>query len=445
MQQNTAAVTPAPRPLRAVGAYIYAGGFTVGVRRAGFEVNVHLEDPKPYGGKTAVANLGVELRPWPWQLEDLRGTELVYANPPCKAFSVMGKMVRSGRDAWRTHPALQCTANVVSLLDRVNPRMLLWESVTGSITTATDLIRDLGFYIRERGYAFTVIMHNAYNHGSNQNRQRVIYVAHRDTLHVPEGHYDRKHTIMDTLTPLKDALRVSCFTDEDKLMKKFGYLMPDIVPGQDLRWTFHNKSLAMEKEGIKRETHAKHGYVIGRPSIAFGVRPRATGPCNVVCKSAFVHPKENRFLSLTEMTALSDFPPDYDWQVKRPEEAVLEMARGVSPCVGEWVGEMAKATLRGRSTGVQYCSFPGASPVDTAGARFSYVDLRMPPELRRSRDLAHFLRVRRLPLDYFDARQLTIPGTPPINGCPASAEPAVEVTADPATATAATPGDVVTA
>lgn len=73
---------------KAVGAYIFAGGFAEGVKRAGFEVIAHLEGNPPYGASTAKLN-------WPdlpiyagfenWPLEHLKeiGIDFLYTNPPC--------------------------------------------------------------------------------------------------------------------------------------------------------------------------------------------------------------------------------------------------------------------------------------------------------------------------------------------------------------------------
>jgi hypothetical protein len=70
----------------AVGAHIFAGGFTVGMRDS-FEVPLHLEASN-YGVATAQHNLpGLAVRVDPamrWGAEDLRGrVHVIYGNPPC--------------------------------------------------------------------------------------------------------------------------------------------------------------------------------------------------------------------------------------------------------------------------------------------------------------------------------------------------------------------------
>ncbi len=75
----------------AVGAYIFAGGFTLGIQK-NFEVTTHLEDNPGYGWPTAKHNLGVDVFKGPeeWQIAVDRGLlgseddplDLLYVNPP---------------------------------------------------------------------------------------------------------------------------------------------------------------------------------------------------------------------------------------------------------------------------------------------------------------------------------------------------------------------------
>ncbi len=80
--------------MRALGAYIFHGGFTIGVKNSGmFEVLAHLEGAGAYGKDSCQLN-------WPgfpvyhaedqWPLEKFEGVDFIYANPPCAIFSPMG-------------------------------------------------------------------------------------------------------------------------------------------------------------------------------------------------------------------------------------------------------------------------------------------------------------------------------------------------------------------
>jgi len=78
-----------PKP-KAVGAYIFAGLFTVGVCEH-FDVLCHLEDG-PFGVATARKNwpdMPIHTDPATWPTKELRreGVTLIYCNPPCAPWS----------------------------------------------------------------------------------------------------------------------------------------------------------------------------------------------------------------------------------------------------------------------------------------------------------------------------------------------------------------------
>jgi len=101
---------PAPlspaRVYSAVGAYIFAGGFTLGVKRAGFDVQCHLEE-SDYGVATARKNfpgLPIHYPPDRWPLDEISQSPVdwVYGNPPCLA-GYTNVLTESG---WRTIASL---------------------------------------------------------------------------------------------------------------------------------------------------------------------------------------------------------------------------------------------------------------------------------------------------------------------------------------------------
>src|SRR5687768_13498272 len=117
--------------LKAVGCTIYAGGFTVGVKRH-FDVLCHLEGDK-YGVATARANfptMPIHVGKENWPLEQLRRAkpDFVFGNPPCAPWSVAGKK----GDHWKTDPRLETTRGHFGLVEVLRPKVWAWESVLGA-------------------------------------------------------------------------------------------------------------------------------------------------------------------------------------------------------------------------------------------------------------------------------------------------------------------------
>lgn len=98
---------PRKKQLTAVGCFIFAGGFTVGVKAAGFDVLCHLEGDGGYGVPTVRLNfpdLPIYFGSDKWPLDALSDIDVdyVFGNPPCLA-GFTNVLTESG---WRTIASL---------------------------------------------------------------------------------------------------------------------------------------------------------------------------------------------------------------------------------------------------------------------------------------------------------------------------------------------------
>ena len=83
--------------MRAVGCYIFGGGFSLGVRRK-MDVICHLEGDDGYGVASVRRNqpdVPIFFGPSRWPIAELRAIapDFVYANPPCAAWSPIGRVI----------------------------------------------------------------------------------------------------------------------------------------------------------------------------------------------------------------------------------------------------------------------------------------------------------------------------------------------------------------
>src|SRR6266566_8003425 len=138
-------------PPTALGVYIFAGGFIVGVKCVGFNVVTHLEDG-PFGVSTTKRNHPelaghVHLDPASWPLDQLRGVDFVYGNPPCAPWSQAGmswKHKRGLADSWwERDPRVSCVYQMFDVLEKVRPRVWAWESVARAAVAGRPLIDSL--------------------------------------------------------------------------------------------------------------------------------------------------------------------------------------------------------------------------------------------------------------------------------------------------------------
>ena len=82
--------------------YIFAGNFTVGVSKH-FRVVAHLEGDN-YANKTFALNFPRVPVHWPKESWPDLSPDLIYANPPCAPWSIVGRSLIVGNDGWRTDP-----------------------------------------------------------------------------------------------------------------------------------------------------------------------------------------------------------------------------------------------------------------------------------------------------------------------------------------------------
>jgi DNA (cytosine-5)-methyltransferase 1 len=347
--------------LRAVGAYIFAGGFTLGVRQH-FKVHCHLEETAAYGMTTSRQNMpdipvftGVET----WgdaEHEELdarygvTGIDWIYGNPPCAAWSMAG---RRG-DSWHTDSRVDCTRTHFNLLKRYRPRAWTWESVSNAFSRGREFVDGLAREALDLGYDVTFLLHDGQHLGLPQERKRFFFVA-TDFEFLPDH---------STLTPARSAAEVlRGLNDPGEPLatsdaKRLQYLFKHCPPGAQLYRVF-------DELGLGDEVNHR-GQVKGRPGFLVRRLP-ASGPALTFAGGLAVHPTEDRALTVKECGVLCGYPPDYEFVAKGDSAKLSLIARGVCPPVGEWLAVQLADHLRrgsaaatGRVRLADFRSLPGS-------------------------------------------------------------------------------------
>jgi site-specific DNA-cytosine methylase len=108
----------------AVGVYIFAGGFTIGMADQ-FRIRGHLEDGM-FGVNTFKANfprVPVWINPDRWPADRFKGIDVVYGNPPCAPWSPIGSSMRHGQENWRSDPNVDCARRLIDFGLKVQPKI----------------------------------------------------------------------------------------------------------------------------------------------------------------------------------------------------------------------------------------------------------------------------------------------------------------------------------
>lgn len=328
--------------LTAVGAYVYAGGFSVGVERAGFDVLCHLEGDNAYGVSTAQLNWPdrpMHYGPSRWPLQELsdRQIDLVYSNPPCAIFSMMGITTTRGQGAWRDDPRLEHWWDSVRVLETVKPRFWCLESVTQAYTRGREVIDEITKRSLMLGYSVSHIFVDARWHGLPQARKRFFIAAHRPARlvgYAPSRNWSPPPTIGEAFETVSEpgwSWQAALEAGRPDLVK----LLEDTRPGELLAnvWDRQHPEVKIVS-GVRTK---------GRPSFRHR-RLAMNEVMGAYVSGDYYHPTENRVLGINESKAICGYPPDFKLAPPEKEGPGL-LARAVMPPVAEWLARAAAATL----------------------------------------------------------------------------------------------------
>lgn len=351
----------------AVGCYIFAGGFTVGVMKH-FDVLCHLEGNN-YGVAVARKNLKIPVHvgQGEWPVRDLAGrVDFLYGNPPCAAWSGNNPNSHKTGDGvgWEADPRVDCTRQLFGLLEVVRPKVWAWESVCQAPLKGKAFVDSLTRRALALGYSVSYLFHDAMYLGTPQTRKRWFMVCHRVKFEPAEPAWETV-TASRALAEVKP--RGGPASDGKHRLVVFADYLHKVPAGGRLRRFWEEVICPPGKQTLK-----PNGHVKGR--CGFGhVRLHPDEVASATVGYSFVHPAEHRFCTLNEVQAIAGFPQSFDFGGKDSNGYAPELdliARGVCPPVGEWLARgVAKALEKPvyvRKPTVTLYDFrkPGIDPVD---------------------------------------------------------------------------------
>jgi DNA (cytosine-5)-methyltransferase 1 len=292
--------------------------------------------------------------------------DVIAGGPPCQGFSTAGR--RESGDARNT--LVGAFAKIVA---RSKPSLVVFENVEGFFTVGEGrFVVDLLDPLIEAGYQVHLRKINAANFGIPQHRKRVIGIA---GLGFDPGFPSPTHSASGApgallagkhlpFTPsLSEALHnlpspadepPGCPTDHyarrpsDDDVRRIAALLPGHTMKDlpEALWhpTYRRRANRRVMDGTPTE---KRG---GAPA---GIRRLiADEPSKAITSAAsieFVHPTENRFLTLRECARLQSFPDAFEFLGSRTERALL-IGNAVPPRLGEAIGRQLAKNVGVRTT-----------------------------------------------------------------------------------------------
>lgn len=383
-----------------------AGGFSKGLELAGFECigGIELEEviakTHQLNHKKSKTISGDIREVPPERFAEIIGTshvDVIIGGPPCPTFSTIGDAkIRSvtGKPT-SEDPRNQLFLEYLRYVDYFRPEIFVIENVPNFITkyngkifnTAVEIIENIGKDDDNRGEGIYEVVKpvqvvNAVYYGVPQTRRRMMLVAHKKDnkqfcYPEPTHYYDQQDEASKKLKPcttVRDAIsdlpsitdnwrisempysRNESLTDFQKIMRASGN-------GKTLK----NNICRMSNDRAKKVfPHMAQGsiYMDLPPEIRkilpfrediFKDRlkrlvldePSWTVIAHIGMDGyMYIHPTENRTLSVREAARIQSFPDDFEF-VGNQQETYVQVGNAVPPLLGKAIGESIMRYLEG--------------------------------------------------------------------------------------------------
>lgn len=320
---------------KAIDLFAGAGGLTLGLTAAGFEIVAAIESDK-LAVKTYRANHpGVLVRHADMREVDptrllaqlgLKPEEIALCAgcPPCQGFSSV-RTLNGNRSV--DDPRNDLVAEYVRFVREIKPRAIMLENVPGLLRderfdAAVVELEELGYPAREG----TRIL-NAADYGVPQNRRRLVLLCVRNgRVHFPDATSERL-TVRDAIGGLAqpgasgDPLHDLPEQRSERVMEIIKAVPPDGGSRLDLP---ENQRLECHRDftGFK-DVYGRMRWDQPAPTI--------TGGCHNPSKGRFLHPDAHRAVTLREASLLQGFPPRYVFSLDRGKLAAAAMIGNAAP------------------------------------------------------------------------------------------------------------------
>lgn len=323
----------------AVGMHIYAGGFSVGMQRH-FDVRCHLEELTlgVSSFKLNYPKIPVYLSaPEKWPLKKLVGkTDVLFCNPPCNSWSACSASVFKGGENWKTDNRTNFTKTCFRTFVKLRPHIFIWESVCRASSLGAELVSEFVEVSNKLGYDTTHLFIDLAKIGGSQQRRRFLFIAHDRQL------------VSFTNTQIKgkspQELLIGIIPTKHKYLypkKEILLLANQTIPGHELRETFDRLNPLDTQKRVQR---GNRFIRVGRPPFTM-IRLSPDTPCpTLTSMNTLIHWSCTRNLAPNEAALLMGYPMTYKFDGP-PETHLTQIAKGVSPIVGDFIGRHIHASL----------------------------------------------------------------------------------------------------
>ncbi len=343
--------------IKAIDLFCGAGGASVGLKNAGFDILLSLdfepiaiETYKLNHKKTTKHILCEDIKDLSTnkvlELTGLKKGELdlLAGCPPCQGFSSM--RTKNGK-VEINDPRNDLVFEFMRFVRDLLPKSIMMENVPGlakdyRMEEVLKELKELGYNVDEN----TVQVVNTADYGVPQRRRRMILTTVLNDVFTLEKPNLKKQTVRDTIggentlpEPGKsnDPIHDWVTKRTQKMLDYFEVLPKDGGSRADTPKEYWRPCHLKYPQGFKD--------VYGRMKWD-DVSPTITGGCDNPSKGRFIHPEQNRAITLREAALLQSFPKNYKFATSKGKTGIsLMIGNAIPPKFIEYISKSIKQAL----------------------------------------------------------------------------------------------------
>ncbi len=248
--------------------------------------------------------------------------ELLAGCPPCQGFSSVRTRNGSVRPRDDRNDLIY---DFLRFARTLRPKTLMMENVPGLIRDRR--IRDLRRGLERLGYKIHLEIADASNFGVPQRRRRLILVGSTKGLVPVPARSKLKKTVRDTIAhlPKPGSSGDPCHDVTEERSQRVLDLIRKIPKNGGSRG-----HLGKRAQLKCHRNFSGFGDVYGRMRWD-DVSPTITGGCVNPSKGRFLHPVQNRCITIREAALLQSFPPDYFFSLSRGKYPAAQLVGNALP------------------------------------------------------------------------------------------------------------------
>lgn len=335
------------RKLTAIDLFSGAGGLTVGLKSAGFEVvgavEIDGDAVKTYqANHPEVAVVHNDIRNVKGQdllkLTGQKKIDLVAGCPPCQGFS---KLTDKNK---KKDPRNELVLEMARIVEELKPGICMMENVPGLDGRGAPLLRVFEAKLESLGYVITKKVLQLADYGVPQSRRRLVLLAGRGfKVDLPEPTHMRMPDKGEkSWVPLRQALvnnakpmSFSKAKENGGLQKYNWHVVRDLKPISIERLKYltpGGNRMALPQELRPRCHKTAKGFKNVYARMDWNeVAPTITSGCTTLSAGRFGHPEENRTISVREAATIQTFPESYVFETDTIEKA-CQLIGNALPC-----------------------------------------------------------------------------------------------------------------